>query len=310
MVDMRSARHERHPGAGILASAVCALVSMTVLVDMSLDRAAQAKEIEVTVTGGRLSLEAEEVALADLLRAIGEAAAIEVTVRGDLGNVGRRSLVDEPLAAGIRRLLGRHSVLMLYDRNAAGEPRLREIKVEAAGTVTAATGRSVGRPAGRGQRGGGAVAAGIRSYQQLAVLDSAARIEAVRELAGRQDEVATGVLAETLQRDGNAAVRRLAANALSDRSRGEDAVAALTVALNDAERAIRIQALRGLRANLGDRLAPLLVDVVTGDQDPVVRRAAVQLASSLQGEEARQVIELALEDADETVRRVAEAAAR
>lgn len=292
------------------AAALRGLAWTVALVCASASVAAPASAIDVTVSEGRLSLDIEEVALAELLQAIGDAAAIEITLRGDLGKVGPRSMVDEPLAAGIRRLLGRHSVLMLYDSSAEGESRLREIKVEAAGPVTADAAGAANRDATRLQRGRRASIGDIQSYRQLAVLDNAGRVEAVRELAGRRDEVATGVLAETLQRDGNVAVRRLAANALSDGSRGGEAIEALTLALEDVERSIRIQALRGLTANLGDQSTSLLAQVLTSDDDPVVRRAAVQLASSLDGEQAQQVIELALGDSDETVRRVAEAAAR
>lgn len=267
----------------------------------------QGGEIQVDVTDDRLSLQAEDVAVAEVLQAIGEAASFEVVIRGDLGMVGRRSLEEEPLAAGLRRLAGENSILMLYEKDASGEQQLREIRVQAAGTTTAAV-DPAGQGDGRRKRSGRAPGGDIQSYQQLATLDNARRVDAVRGLARRKDEAAASVLAEALVRDGNVAVRRLAANALSSGEAGEVALDALKAALGDAERSIRIQAMRGLTVNLGNGSASLLVDVVQNDGDPAVRRAAVQLVSAMDGDEAQQVLEAALDDDDDTVRRIAEAA--
>jgi hypothetical protein len=307
MTSHRTRERRRHGEAASFAGVGHRLALATALVGAATtaNPAVQAGEMQVEVTENRLTLEAEDVAVADVLQAIGEAAAIEVVVRGELGNVTRRSLVEEPLAPAIRRLVGQHSVLMLYEKDASGEPQLREVRVQAAGTATAATAEEDG---GQRRRGGRTPIGQIRNYQQLTVMDNDRRVEAIRALARTKDEAATGVLAEALVRDDNVAVRRLAANALSSGDVGDAAVEALTAALGDDERSIRIQAMRGLTVGLGDASAPLLAEVVRSDGDPAVRRAAVQLASSMEGDQALEVIELAVDDDDDTVRRIAEAA--
>ncbi len=77
------------------------------------ERASPAKDppaagVEVEVTGGLLTLDADGAPLAEVLRAIGQAGGFEVVLRGGFRAPVRESFADRPLEDVIRRLVAGH----------------------------------------------------------------------------------------------------------------------------------------------------------------------------------------------------------
>jgi hypothetical protein len=68
--------------------------------------------VEVEVARGRLTLHTDGAPLAAVLRAIGEAGAFEVVLRGGFATPIRASFVDRPLDDAIRQLVAGHSVVI------------------------------------------------------------------------------------------------------------------------------------------------------------------------------------------------------
>jgi hypothetical protein len=99
-------------------------------------RASQAHEpwgsgIAVRIDEGLLTLQVDAAPLAEVLRAIGTAAPIRVTIRGALDQPVSVSFSDRPLEAAIRELVGQHSLILIRadSRSAPGTPPLTEIRV-------------------------------------------------------------------------------------------------------------------------------------------------------------------------------------
>jgi hypothetical protein len=98
-----------------------------------------------------LTLRAERVPLAEVLRAIGAAGAFEVVLRGELAELVTQSFTNQPLEGAIRQLVGAHFLVVHHDRPAdqAGTS-LAEIRATASRTQasidTAGTELDLARP--------------------------------------------------------------------------------------------------------------------------------------------------------------------
>ena len=247
--------------------------------------------------------------LADVLQTIGEQSGVDIKMSGELGDVRPQQFSDIPLALGIRRLVGSNSLVMIHSSQ-DGPPRLVAVRVYAASPPVE------GEAVEREQRGGRRESAVQRqaAEQRLSGRTAAAErertalLQRVRELARAQDPQGVPELAEVLTGEADASTRRLAVNALANIG-GEEATAALRTAVDDPDPTISVQALRSLQSVMGEQMTSVLAEVVETHPDPTLRRTAVEIAARLQGDEARAVIERALEDSDEAVRSAAEKAA-
>jgi len=89
--------------------------------------------LEAAVAADRLTLRVEGAPLAEVLRAIGEAGAFDVVLRGELAEPVHQSFSNEPLEKAIRALVGRHSLIVIRGDPTSGESAtgLAEIRVTA-----------------------------------------------------------------------------------------------------------------------------------------------------------------------------------
>ncbi|MFQ5828837.1 MAG: HEAT repeat domain-containing protein [Candidatus Methylomirabilia bacterium] len=240
---------------------------------------APAAAIDVVVEDGLLTVDVRDVALADVLRAIGEQAGLKVSIRGDITTRVTRSFTDVPLEEGIRRLARGHSVALFHDAP-QGETEagpLTEVWV-----MESSPGQAV--------------------RTRVDPRERATQLRTVRALARRRDEAAGAELSRILSQAADPIVRSRAAAALGQMGSAQ-AATALTTALSDQAPAVRIQAVRALRRVEGERAIQALRGVLTGDRDPRVRRVAARALGALSSNEARWALEAASSDPDESVRR-------
>jgi hypothetical protein len=273
--------------AGILAAVGLGLVAMP---------PAMAQE----VAAGRLTMEVEAEPLADVLARIGAAAGFEVETQGEVGEVAPQTFDAVPLDVAIRRLVGSHSLIMVHEPGAAG--RLAKVK------VYAALGDPAARRAESAQQARRSAVRQKRTDEQRSLKsDRSQRVQEVRELARSGDPGAVRTLGEIALQDQDPAVRRLAVGSLASIG-DQSAATVLASALDDQDRAVRVQALRALNGMLGDQVAPHLARVVAQDTEPSMRLMAVEMAANLPGGAAMEVLERALDDGDRDVRDAAEEA--
>ena len=254
------------------------------------------------IVQGRLTMEIEPQPLADVLETIAREAGIGLEIEGELGDAESQTFDSVPLDAAIRQLVGTHSLVMIHAPGA--KRQLSEVRVYAVEEDPEARRQASAQQARRTQRveraGREVAVAGERT-------DRAARVQEVRELARSGDPAAVRDLSAILASDDDPAIRRLAVGALAgigDLSATEP----LAAALGDEDRAVRVQVVRALHNLLGDDVAPYLTRVVTSDEEPAVRMMAVQMAADLPGGPALEVLQQALNDPDQEIREMAEAA--
>jgi hypothetical protein len=251
--------------------------------------------VDVRVAEGRVSLDARDVPLADLLRVIGERAGVPMHLEGDLSTPVTRVFTNVPLEQAIQRLARGHSLSFAFagPERPGGQGGLAEVWVisaspQAGRPVPAAPANPLANPPAR-----------------------ATDLQAVQALARRSDPEAAVELGRMLAQDTDPAVRSRAATALG-RVSGPQAAAGLTAALGDEAVSVRIQALRSLRQVAGEQAIDPIARVLAADPDPSVRRTAARLLGELPGPAAQSALRsAAADDADESVRRAAtEALAR
>lgn len=219
----------------------------------------------------RLSVRTGALPLAEVLRAIANAAEVSVTVKGDLGTVRAQEFDGLAIADGLRRLIGDdHALLMVYRPHPDGGRVLEEVRVYGTGWLQDETGNGM-VPAPSGPR---------------------------RRLP-REAETA---LAMYLYGDDDAG-RAAAAKRLEASS--EDAVPALTAALDDPQAEVRLRALRALQTLDGAEVLNRLSQVARADPEPALRQAAIYMLGGFTSGEVRRTLQAALADPDEQVRQAA-----
>jgi hypothetical protein len=242
-----------------------------------------ARTMEVSMAGGRLSVNLRDVPLADVLRLIGQEARVKVNLDGQFRAPITGTFTGLPLESGIRRLTRGHSSSFAYEPppDPAHAARLTEIWVIESTPAISADPRA-----------------------------RAARLASLDNLGRRTDDGAVAELSRILAQDPDPSVRTRAAGILS-RSRDARATPALTAALGDQQPSVRIQAVQGLRRVEGERAAEALGRVLVSDPDPSVRRAAAWALTSLRDAAAGPALRTAMStDGDASVRQAATAAYR
>lgn len=257
------------------------------------------------IVQGRLTMEIEAQPLADVLEAIAREAGIGLEIDGELGDAEPQTFHSVPLDGAIRQLVGTHSLVMIHAPNA--ERQLSEVRVYAVEEDPEARRQASAQQARRAERAQRVESAGREVAVAGERTDRAARVQEVRELARSGDPAAVRDLSAILASDDDPAIRRLAVGALAGIG-DPGATEPLAQALDDEDRAVRVQVVRALHNLLGDDVAPYLARVVTSDQEPAVRMMAVQMAADLPGGPALEVLQQALNDPDDEIREMAEAA--
>jgi len=248
----------------------------------------------VAVEDGHLTVEARDVPLADLLGLIGERAGLRVTVWGGVGPLVTDAFADLPLEEGIARLVRGHALVLTYGPalGGTGETAVHEVRVYVAEAEAPAP-----PPATPAKKAANPAARKAKEARASPLGDLPVR-------ARQGDEAAAAALAQLLLRDPDPVVRSRAAAALG-RAGASDAEPVLSVALNDAEPSVRLQATRALARLEGVEATQALSAVLLGDTEPRVRREAARALRALGADDARWALELAASDPDPSVRRAA-----
>jgi hypothetical protein len=236
----------------------------------------------VVIEEGRVTVDAHDADLADVLAQVGARAGFRVRTSGSLGRV-TATFTAMSVEQALRRLVQDHELMLVYSvaSNASVRPTLIQADVFAS-TPSAAQVRAANEMLGR-QRAG-----------LLAEINRLARSRNVEQGAPR--------LAELLGTAPDSIVRARAASALAVLN-GPLSQPALARALGDSAPEVRVEAVRALRSVDGGRAIPALGRVLLTDPDVTVRRVAAQMLGSLQDPAAMSALSVAAQDADALIRR-------
>lgn len=243
--------------------------------------------LTVKVDQGLVSVDVRDALLADVLRAVGEQAAVEVTIHSGGETHVTQSFADIGLEEAIQRLAQGHDVVLIYGspKGPTGHGRLVAIRVYEAS-----------------KPGGPAAAVDPRQRD--------AQVQTMRDLIGQASQQQPGALASLagmLASSPDPVIRRGVAAALG-RLRGAEAVAALTAGLGDQDPSVRSAVVSSLGLLNDETVAPAVAQVLARDPDAAVRRAAAWALATLPGEAAHRGLQAATSDADTSVRQAAVAA--
>ena len=236
----------------------------------------------VVIEEGRVTIDAHDADLADVLAQLGARAGFRVRTSGSLGRV-TDTFTAMSVEQALRRLVQDHELMLVYGSVSSASVRPTLIQADVfASTLSAAQVRAASEMLGR------------QRASLLAEIDRLTRSRDVARGAPR--------LAELLGTASDSVVRARAASALAALN-GPLSHPALARALGDSAPAVRAQAVRALRSVDGARAIPALGRVLLTDPDVTVRRAAAQMLGSLQEPAATSALSVASEDADAIVRR-------
>lgn len=245
-------------------------------------RAALAYDVKVTVRDGLVRLDAHGVPLATVLEAVTEAAGIAMTLYGD-PTVARSSwqLTDVPVEEALRTLAGRNSYVLHSDGQGG-----RMFRVYGR--------RSVELPGGR------------RAWALTNVHhpDPRIRSAAVRALSGDGEATTLSLLHAMLREDETPSVRCEAVLALNAMA-GQDALEAMSDGLGDPDATVREQLISVLAERSEVPATMALGQSYYTETEPVLRLKVVQSLASQQTPAAFALLEAALQDDDEDIRRAA-----
>jgi hypothetical protein len=288
---------------------------------------AQAAAMDVQVEHGRLSLRVDGAPLAEVLRAIGEAAGFPVVLDGMLATPVSQSLTDEPLEDALRRLLGTNGMVVVR-RHEADEnvSSIAEIRVVARPGKAPPEAAATEPPARELAAADGDEAPWDRArfrqahldlrwppskediLVELAEPDLAARVAAVPKVAVLEPREAVRVLSDIVAEEPDQLVRSRAIAALA-RLGTADAAAVLTEqALGNDDGALRMQALNGLTASARERAVTVVGRALRRDSEARVRSAAIHALERIGGNWARGYLERATQDRDPAIATAAERA--
>lgn len=269
--------------AVLLAAAHASALPATVGDPVTNDVSVVVAPPELVVIGeGRVTIDAHDADLADVLAQLGARAGFRVRTSGSLGRV-TATFTAVSVEQALRRLVQDHELMLLY--SPASDASVRPTLIQAdvfASTLSAAQVRAASEMLGR-QRAG-----------LLAEINRLTRARNVEQGAPR--------LAELLGTAPDSIVRARAASALGA-LKGPLSEPALARALGDSAPEVRVQAVRALRSVDGARAIPALGRVLLTDPDVTVRRTAAQMLGSLRDPAATSALSVAAQDADAFVRR-------
>ena len=245
-----------------------------------------APAISMTVSDGRLSLDARSAPLQSILNAIGDRTGVRVRLdepgEARIGNGLVTIVLDAaPVEDALRRLLRGTDFVLVYSPGRLAEARVYGRNAEPAGAETAPPAGSVD-PVPAGEPQDRSSVAGLRS-QVLGNPDPAARARALEGLAASADQRAVrDTVLEVLERESNPGLLQRALDiAGGDRSIPLEPIVKLAVGNPAPE--VRIKALTQLREHVArDPRARQTLEVSAADDPaPGVRQAARALLQQM-----------------------------
>jgi hypothetical protein len=238
-----------------------------------------APRLRVEFDGRLLTVAANDAPLDAVLRAVGEATALEVP-RIDSSETFTGAFAGLPLDRALEWLLGDRSYLLGYDE--AGEPERLVVWSDQPGAAAPEV-RAVPEPAVER-----ALPLQDETWiaRRLTSPDRGTRIVAVRRLQRLPPERAAALGLKVLQAERDPVVRGQLAAALG-RVEGDQVVNVLTTLLDDQDPSVRIAAARAL-GGLTDQAAPqALGRILVSGTDPALRQAALEALAARPDEAAR-----------------------
>ncbi|MBA3326026.1 MAG: HEAT repeat domain-containing protein [Rhodobacteraceae bacterium] len=265
--------------AGLAAAIALATLLAGAVPARAEEQDAPPSRLWVAFEGQLLTVTADDAPLGAVLRAVGEAAALEVPVI-DSSETFTGAFSDLPLLDALDWLLVRRPYMLSYDE--AGDP---ERIVLLWGDASAAT------PAAPATTGAAAEQASPAQEEtwiarRLTSPDRGARIVAVRRLQRLPPDRAAALGLRVLQAEPDPVVRGQLAAALG-RVEGDEGVNVLTELLDDEDPSVRIAGARALGGVARDAAAHGLGRTLLHSADPALRQAALESLASHPQESAR-----------------------
>lgn len=296
-----------------LPSQAVLLVGLMLCAGASWGEAGSRSIIEVSHRKGTLTVTAVNATLSEVLYEISRQSGIKISLTGQFDEQVTRTVINASVADVIRQLTNSGTFVIIHDQARAGEAArgIQEIWLYRGISGQAPSVLITRKSTTRVQKSNAADVPESpeiepdqeirRQVSELSELSRSARISKARELALRDDPAAVAILGEMLALDEDWEVRMEAVKAL--RNIGDErAVESLERGLGDTQVAIRLGVVHAIGASRGDRALLGLGQVVFGEQDPEVRRLAVEYLSQTPAEAARAFLEAASNDSSEIVR--------
>ena len=244
----------------------------------------QLQQIEVAVRDGRLTLQASNALIDEVIRSIGAQAGFETVTYGAPKIRINRSISEMPLVMAVRQLLKGVSNSMHFEEGPS--PRLIQISLYA----TSELDNQIETPH---VETGTVMTRGLNSAR----IDE---FEALHSRAATGDAEAVMQLAALLLDDSDPAVRARAAVILGEIGDAA-AVAVLETGTQDVEQFVRIRSIRALATIRNDQSSQVLADLLFNHSDSRTRLLAVWALKQQATPLARSYLESARDKADALV---------
>lgn len=254
--------------------------------------------IEIDVHNNLISVDLIEARLGDILLAIGEKAGFKSHLSGDLSERLTLTFIDVPIEKGLKRLVGKHSLSLLYNQAQSpssatqnGDKKIAEIWV--IGRSNSSSGNRTG-PAQvsiapenpnetlPGQDASLSLPPTEQEIPQQAAIpeeekdDSAELQRAMDDLLDRGDTAAVTAAAAFLNHE-DIEFRRMAIEGLSTVQTSDATRALGRVLSNEPNAELRMMALRALAERQGDADAQTIMSRALDDPDQEIQALADQL---------------------------------
>jgi hypothetical protein len=280
----------------------------------------RADPIKVEVEEGRLSVQALDATLSEVLRAVAARAPFDLRVAHDVDRKITRRIFAVPLERALRSLLGGYDFAMVYDSSRPGLlSELHVFGLSACSTEESppehATPQSAGQQRMLTRRRTALLREVVRladvpddvALQQLSTAllsadDVLLRRAAILELS-RLDARAVPILAQALT-DLQPTVRADAVRAIA-RIGGDGALEAMHIGLEDPAAAVRMHAVRAIAKMADDDQVGALERALSVDASSKVRREAFLALIARGAQQARAALVVATDDPDPIIRAAA-----
>ncbi len=287
------------------------IFTLAVLGTPSPTSADQVAEIEVNARKGMLSVNVENVPLADILLEIGDEAGFRLVLFGGLESTITQRFSNVPMQDGIRRLAGNRSVAFIYRIIDVPDDRKEMEGIQEVWVFDKEGSRGMTTHAGfessQAEPGAAKSASGDPTQEDQARPGPTSKWEQFSSRHQLDETTDVGYWAGMLFNQDDRATREQALTALQ-RIGSDEALAAMATVLGDDDAALRCQAVLDLGKEDNARSVQLLGQALIGDADPSVRMTAVRSFAERTDEVSRAFLNTALEDEDERIQSFAKQA--
>ena len=255
--------------------------------------------VEISVRDGLLTLRAVEAPLGEVLQEMGLEAGIRVINRVPLYDPVSWTVEDYPLEEAVRHLLARFSYAITYSPSPGGTEvgPIAELRILSLNDADAR-----GQYETRRTIPSNTVIASDEMSSVASEDDLNARLRFVWRMAHQPDSADIGSLELFLSEENHPKVREIAAIGLG-KLKEPSVLEALIPALSDSDSLVRRRVVQALGKRNDDRSVEALSDVLFGDLDPEVRRAAARSLGTMRGNDALSALSAGQYDPDYYVRR-------